>query len=191
MTDDPRLQRVEELLRAAGPAPELPPSLADPPQVDAPARERRVGQRWGLALGLASAAAAAAAAFAIGYGIGTGDSVEPVAEIAMHGVGPAAGASADLEVGEADAAGNVPLEMRVEGLRALPRGGWYELFLSKGGKLGASCGTFTTDGREFTVRLSVGYDLRAWRDRDVYDGWVVTAVVPGMPGVSKRVLLTT
>ena len=68
--DDRRIERREQLLRAAGPAPELPPSLAEPPHVDEPARERRRARRrpW-LALGFATVAAAAAA-FAIGYAVG-------------------------------------------------------------------------------------------------------------------------
>ncbi len=41
------------------------------------------------------------------------------------------------------------------------------------------------------MRLSVGYDLGAWRDAGRYDGWVVTAHVPGQPGSGKRILLTT
>ena len=41
------------------------------------------------------------------------------------------------------------------------------------------------------MRLSVGYDLGAWRDAGRYDGWVVTAHVPGKPGSGERILLTT
>ena len=190
--DDRRIERVEQLLRAAGPAPELPPSLAEPPQVDEPARERRRARRraW-LALGFATAAAAAAA-FAIGYVVGdNGNGLEPVAEIAMHGVAPAAPASAELVVGEPDADGNVPIEMRVRGLPRLPEGGWYDLLLSKGGRPTVSCGTFKADLDATTVRLNVGYALREWRDEERYDGWVVTSHVPGRPQSPAKVLLTT
>jgi hypothetical protein len=194
--DDRRIERVEQLLRSAGPAPELPPGLADPPRVDEPARERErerpsARKSW-LAVGFATAAAAAAIAFTVGYALGDRrEGLEPVAEIAMHGVAPAAAASAELDIGEPDAAGNIPIEMRVEGLPVLPRGGWYELYLSKGSEIGASCGSFTTTGEETTVRLSVGYDLNAWRDAGLFDGWVITATVPGNPGSKQRILLTT
>ena len=194
--DDRRIERVEQLLRAAGPAPELPPSLAEPPRVDEPTRreeprrERRVRKSW-LALGFA-ATAAAAAAFAVGYVAGDrGNGIEPVAEIAMHGVAPAAAASANLVVGEQDADGNIPLEMQVRGLPSLPAGGWYDLLLSKGGKPTVSCGTFNTGTGTTTVRMNVGYALREWREKGSFDGWVITAHVPGRPQSSNTVLLTT
>ena len=199
MTDlDDRIERVEQLLRAAGPAPELPPSLVEPPRVDEQPRvaepmgeRRRARTRPWLALGFATAAAAGAA-FAVGYVVGDrGSALEPVAEIAMHGVAPAGAASAELVVGEPDADGNVPIEMRVSGLPRLPEGGWYDLLLSKEGRPTVSCGTFSTGPGMTTVRLNVGYALGEWRDEDRYDGWVVTAFVPGKPAMSKRILLTT
>ncbi len=195
---DDRIERVEQLLRAAGPAPELPPSLAEPPRVDEPrrvdepTRGRRAARRPWLAVGFATAVAAAAAAFAVGYLAGDrGNGIDPVAEIAMHGVAPAAAASAELVVGEPDTDGNVPIEMRVSGLPRLPEGGWYDLLLSKGGRPTVSCGTFKAAPGTTTVRLNVGYALGEWRDEGRYDGWVVTAFVPGNPAASKRILLTT
>jgi hypothetical protein len=147
-------------------------------------------RRWAE---LAVAAALVCLAVGVGYLVGNrDDGVEPVAVVAMHGLPPVAGASAELEIGETDAAGNVPIEMHVEGLPRPPRGGWYELYLSKRGELGASCGTFTTTaGGETTVRLSVGYDLARWRESGRFDGWVVTGIVPGKPAAAKRILLTT
>ena len=110
----------------------------------------------------------------------------------MHGVAPAAAAaSAELVVGEPDADGNVPIEMRVRGLPRLPEGGWYDLLLSKGGRPTVSCGTFKAGPDTTTVRLNVGYSLREWRDEERYDGWVVTSHVPGSPQASSKVLLTT
>lgn len=193
MTDlDNRIERVEQLLRAAGPAPELPPSLAEPPRVDEPARERPRMRRSWLAVGFATAAAAAAIAFTVGYALGDrSGGLQPVAEIAMHGVAPAAAASADLVIGEPDANGNVPIEMQVRGLPSLPTGGWYDLLLSKGGRPTVSCGTFNAGPGTTTVRLNVGYALGEWREKGRYDGWVVTAFVPGKPAASKQILLTT
>ena len=176
---DERLVRVHELLVAAGPPPDEAPVLRVP-------RPRR---RWAE---LAVAAALVCAALLIGFVVGDrSDDFEPAHTIAMHGVAPAAAASAELAIAEPDESGNIPLEMRVEGLPPLPRGGWYELYLAKEGVIGASCGTFVTAGNATTVRLSVGYDLAAWRKAGVYDGWVVTAREPGKPDSHERILLTT
>jgi hypothetical protein len=184
---DERLARVHELLVDAGPPPDAVPRS---PYVGA--RARRASPRRRRWTALALAAALAAIALAVGFVVGSrGDGFEPVRTIAMHGVSPVADASAELAVGEPDENGNTPLEMDVQGLPQLPQGGWYELFLSKNGAIGASCGTFVTAGGEATVRLGVGYDLPAWRDEGRYDGWVVTAHVPGRPGSSERILLTT
>ena len=184
---DERLARVHELLVDAGPPPDAVPRLPHVGGRALRARPRR--RRWAE---LALAAALAAIALAAGFVVGSrGDGFEPVTTIAMHGVSPVADASAELAVGEPDENGNIALEMDVRGLPQLPQGGWYELFLSKNGVIGASCGTFTTAGDETTVRLGVGYDLPAWREAGRYDGWVVTAHVPGRPGSSERILLTT
>jgi hypothetical protein len=182
-----RLERVHDMLVVAGP----PPSGAVPhtPQVGGRKVVRMAPRRWAE---LAVAAAIACVAVGFGYFLGNrSDGMEPVAVIAMHGLAPVAGATAELEVGETDAAGNIPIEMQVEGLPAPPQGGWYQLLLSKGREIGASCGTFTTAGGETTVRLSVAYDLAEWREAGRYDGWVVTAFVPGKPATAKRILLTT
>jgi hypothetical protein len=190
--DDRRIERVEQLLRSAGPAPELPPGLAEPPRVDEPERERPRARKSWLAVGFATAATAAAIAFTVGYALGDrSDSLQTVAEIAMHGVAPAAAASAELDVGKPDADGNVPIEMRVRGLPALPQGGWYDLLLSKEGRPTVSCGTFNAGHGTTTVLFTVGYALREWRDEGLYDGWVVTSHVPGKPASANLILLTT
>ena len=178
---DERLARVHELLVAAGPPAEAVPRS---PQVGRPRR-----RRWAE---LALAAALASLALGVGFVAGSrGDGFEAVRTIPMHGVAPVADASAELAMAEPDASGNTALEMDVERLPQLPQGGWYELYLSKAGVIGASCGTFVVAGDETTVRLSVGYDLGAWRDAGRYDGWVVTAHVPGQPRSGQRILLTT
>lgn len=183
--DRARLQRVHELLVAAGPPAEG--ALPSAPGVGGRVvRMRR--RRWAQ---LALAAAFAVVALSVGYVVGSrGEGFETVVTLPMHGVPPVPAATAELAIGEADN-GNIPIKMRVRGLPALPAGGWYELFLSKHGRIGASCGTFSTAGDETTVQLSVGYNLRAWRKAGIYDGWVITAHVPGHPQSAKRVLLTT
>ena len=94
---------------------------------------------------LALAAALASVALAVGFVAGSrGDGFDAVRTISMHGVSPVADASAELAIGEPDENGNIALEMDVTRLPQLPQGGWYELYLSKNGVIGASCGTFVT-----------------------------------------------
>ncbi len=183
-----RLERMHELLVAAGPPPEGDlPEPVRAPAVVVPLQRRRL-----RVVGLTAVAAAVLLALGGGYLLGArGGGFGSTARVAMHGVAPTSGATADLDIGREDASGNVPIEMHVRGLPSLPANGWYELYLSKNGKLGASCGTFTTKGDETTVRLSVGYALADWHDTGRYDGWVVTAHVPGKPASGKQILLTT
>jgi hypothetical protein len=173
-----RLRRVHELLVAADPPPR--PSTRRAP----PAAPRLVSlprPRVRAALGLA-AAAAVALGFGIGYAVGQGEGFSPQFTRPMQGVGALASASASIEIGGQDGSGNWPLRMVVRGLPVLPRGGWYELYLTKHGKPGATCGTFKVSGDVTRVRLNAPYDFSE------YDGWVVTAHVPGR---RDRVLLTT
>lgn len=183
-----RLRRVHEMLVAAGPPPEG--AVPETPRVATPAigvHPRR--RRWAE---VALAAALVCGALAVGFVVGArGDDFDPAVTLSMHGVSSVAGASAELAIGEPDESGNIAIEMRVDGLPQLPRGGWYELLLAKNGQIGASCGTFVTAGDETKVRLSVGYDLRGMREAGLYDSWVVTAVVPGRPGSGERILMTT
>ena len=68
----------------------------------------------------------------------------------------------------------------------LPAGGWYELDLTRRGQPVASCGTLKVGGGATTeVRMNVPYKLRS------YDGWVVTAYVPGHEQEANKVLLRT
>jgi hypothetical protein len=176
-----RLRRVHDLLVAAGPPPKLSRRLGRAPRV----RLRVVTlppRRVQAALALA-AAAAIALGFGIGYAVRGDGGFSVQGARPMHGVGSLASASASIEIGKLDAAGNWPLEMVVRGLPALPRGGWYELSLTKHGVPEVSCGTFKAHGDGVTrVRLNAPYDFGE------YDGWVVTSHVHGRP---DRVLLTT
>ena len=184
---DERLARVHELLVDAGPPPEAVPGAPHVTVRALPARPRK--RRWAE---LALAAALAATALAVGFVAGSrGDGFEARVTISMQGVSPVADASAELAVGERDENGNTALELFIKRLPQLPQGGWYELYLSKAGVIGASCGTFATAGDETKVRLNVGYDLSSWRKAGRYDGWVITAHLPGKPGSGERVLLTT
>ena len=157
-----RLRRVHDLLLEVGPPPEVPPRLQAPTVRRLPSRRR--------SLPALLAATLAAAAFGAGYLAGGRDGgAEVVRTIPMTGVGEARRASASIELLPEDEAGNWPMDVHVSGLEPNARGGdWYELWLTKDGKPIASCGRFTVDRTETTVRLSVPYRLHS------YDGWIVT-----------------
>lgn len=152
-----RLERVHELLIAAGPPPE---------PIAAPV-ELRSSRRRGSALALA--AALATAAFALGAAVvdrSQGRSVDFVE--AMEGTPAAAEASGSLVVFDVDEAGNWPLELTVEGLAPSANGRAFELWLTRGGELGALCGAFRTDeSGSASVPMNAPYPF----DESV--GWVV------------------
>lgn len=178
-----RLERVHELLVTAGPPPELPPQLIQP-HLDA-REESAVAflprRRAGLMLGLA--AAVALIAFVGGFVAGRArePSFPTVTTVPMHGTALASNASATIDIGEKDSSGNWPLKVVVHGLKPLPKGEYYEMFLTRGGKRAATCGTFRLSSGK-SVRLNTPY-LRG------FDGWIVTLERPG----SNRhpVVLTT
>lgn len=151
-----RLERVHELLVAAGP----PPDLTTTKVVELRPRRRRGSV-------LAVAAALAVAAFALGAALVDGSSGRNVDfELSMEGVGAYSGASATLTVFDIDEAGNWPMELEARDLQPLERP--YELWLTRDGELIALCGSFRTsaDGSA-VVPLNAPYRF------DDFDGWVV------------------
>jgi hypothetical protein len=158
-----RLQRVHELLLAAGPPPELPPELAEPP-AEPRAQVIPFPRRY-RAAAIGVAAAVAVALFGIGYGIGHGTTRDEAFTVPMTG----RGATGELVVFAKDAAGNWPMELTVRGLPALSPGRSYELWLTKGGRPVEPCGSFAVAGTETEVPLNAPYVLRD------YDGWIVVA----------------
>ncbi len=153
-----RLERVHALLAQAGPPPELSPALEhapEPPVADVVPFPRRYRYT-----AVAAAVAAACALFGLGYVVGGDGGTEPLKTISMSG---ASQATAELDVFEKDAAGNWPMELRVNGLQP----GRYELWLTRGGKLAEPCGAFAVAAGETTVPLNAPYVLRD------FDGWVV------------------
>jgi hypothetical protein len=169
-----RLERVHELLVAAGPPPELPPQLADAPQELRPSMipfPRRY--RW---TALAAAAMLAVALLGVGYAIGRGAGPTEDFTVLMAGQGDAA---AELVVFAKDAAGNWPMELTVHGLPPLSDNLRYELWLTKAGELVEPCGSFAVHAGETEVPLNAPYVLRD------YDGWVVV-----VHGSTKPVLRT-
>jgi hypothetical protein len=168
-----RLARVHELLIAAGPPPELPPALIEP---DLDPRDENVEflprRRAGLVLGIA--AAVGVAAFLGGFLAGRAkEPFTQVFDVPMLGTPRAAAASATIHVGKADEAGNWPLKVVVRGLKQLPKGQYYEMFLTKEHKPVATCGTFRVAQSGDTIRLNAPYNFRS------FDGWVVTLERPG------------
>ena len=163
-----RLERVHDLLVAAGAPPELPPHLQEP----APEAPDKVSylprRRVGLLLGIA--AAIALTALLGGYVLGQRHApFDEAGSFAMHSTVAASSASAEIHVGKADSAGNWPLKVDVKDLPKLPKGQYYEMFLSrKGDQRAASCGTFRVSGGSDEVRLNAPYRL------NTFSGWIVT-----------------
>jgi hypothetical protein len=181
-----RLERVHNLLIEAGPPPELPPHLLQEPDPEAGRRDNVVGlprRRSGLLLGIA--AAIALTALLGGYVYGTRHATFPEASsVQMHSTVPTSTASAVIHVGKADSAGNWPLKVDVKNLPALPKGQYYEMFLSlRGNRRAASCGTFRVSGGSSDIRLNAPYRL------DRFNGWIVTREKPGSN--AHPVVLTT
>jgi hypothetical protein len=182
-----RLRRVHDLLLAAGPPPELSPAVTQPPAIGA--REPREGRlsflpRRRLGTVFAGALGLAAIAFGAGYLAGHGGrGFEAKGTVVMRGTALAPKAVASIEIGKADASGNIPMLVHVRGLPKPSGRDYYELYLTRRREPVVSCGTFSAAGRT-NFRLSVPYTLRR------YDGWVVTRERPGSEHPGKIVLTT-
>lgn len=160
-----RLRRVHALLLSVDPPPEVSSALREPP----PSQPvRLVSRRRRAALALL-AAALTAAAFGAGWLAGArSDDVQAEFVVPMTGTAQAAGATASIELLPQDKSGNWPMNVRIRGLTpSRDRSDYYELWLTKGGKLVDPCGRFTVHTGLTKVLLSVPYGLRD------YDGWVV------------------
>ena len=175
--DDPdraRLEGVHELLLAAGPPPELPPSLEEaPPEKKAtviPIPRRRF-------TAIAAVAVAAMFLLGIGYAIGARDKLDTTVQtIPMSGP---AGASASIALRPKDAAGNWPMVLEAQGLPRLRKGETYTLWLTKAGKLVDTCGTFVAGADPVEVPLNAPYKIKE------YDGWVVVRTGSSQPFVLR------
>jgi len=170
-----RLRNVHELLIAAGPPPELSVQLEAPPRRDAV----RTRPRRRLRL-VAIAASFGVLAFGVGYLAGGGPDYETFGQVTMTGTTAAAGARATIDVFDADAAGNWPMEITVTGLNPPPSGKPYEVWLTRDGARLAQCGSFLADPDGTTrVPMNAPFKLRD------YDGWIVVEEGSDVP------LLTT
>jgi hypothetical protein len=174
-----RLRRAHELLIEAGPPPELPPTLERVPKVEeTPSLLRQRRQRNKRVIRrvvLLAAACATAAALGFIWGHSTNPnaiSTERVVKLAGTSLRPQA--SGTLELGRNEH-GNWPMVLRVRGLKQLPAGGYYDLYLTRGGKPVVLCGTFNVGGGQTEVRFTAAYDLSHFDS----NGWVITRQLPG------------
>jgi len=153
-----RLERVHELLVAAGP----PPDTVRVAPAAPPARRGR-GTLLALAAALAVAAFALGAAAVDRWGGPNVDFTET-----MTGTPAAANATGSLVVFDLDEAGNWPMELTIAGLPPAKSGRPFELWLTRDGELAALCGGFLTDtDGSAVVPMNAPYRF------DEFDGWVV------------------
>jgi hypothetical protein len=176
-----RLYRTHELLVQAGPPPELSPELeAVPWPEDALqplfGRKRKSGNARRVLLLAAALATALVVGLLLGQATSSSDSATTLKAnetVQLQGTALARGAFATLKLGSADEAGNWPMLLHITGLPKLTNGGYYALYLTKGGKPLVSCGTINVDGAT-SVRLSAAYALEHF-DRN---GWVIVRQTP-------------
>jgi Anti-sigma-K factor rskA, C-terminal len=174
-----RLRRTHELLLEAGPLPELSPEMDAVPWPDdalQPLLGRRRPKKGRRVLLLAAAlVTAVVVGFVLGQATTSTDSsaINARKTVELRGTPLASGALATLKLGKPDEAGNWPMVLHVSGLPTLPKGGYYALYLTKGGRPLVSCGTINVSGAT-SVRLSAAYVLETF-DKD---GWVIVRQTP-------------
>jgi hypothetical protein len=172
-----RLEHVHDLLVIAGPPAELAPHLEGGPTLAMTLggqRNRHVARRVML---LAAAIMVVLLVFLGGYVTGNkgGGGLSGGHTLKLVGTAQAPKALASLHVASKDAAGNWPMTISATGLAKLPAHGYYEVYLTRNGKIWAPCGTFRVASATsaVSVELNAPYDLRRG------DGWVVTKQLPG------------
>jgi hypothetical protein len=181
-----RLQHVHDLLREAGPPPELSPELEAGPNL-----KMTVGKRRGVvkqrALLLLAASLALLLIFLGGYAVGdhrgSNRSATPAVGLELTGTHDLPNAQASLEVWHRRT-GNWPMTLTAVGLPKLAPDSYYEVYLIRDGKLSGSCGAFrvTDPKRAVTVTLNSPYTLEKG------DSWIVTRPGPGGVEPGKTVL---
>ena len=162
-----RLRHVHDLLVAAGPPPELQ-IVEEEAQPGGPVR---LSSRRRRVVALALAAALGVVVFAAGLVVGDRRDEPGTFEVlSMTGTAYTSGVRGTLTIFDADEAGNWPMELEVDGLTPSQDRRPYELWLTKGGKLEALCGSFLAEADGTTVvPMNAPYRLRD------FTGWVVVA----------------
>jgi hypothetical protein len=185
-----RLRRAHDLLVQAGPPPELSPAQDSVPWPDESQRQPRKPMQHRTLLLAAALATAAVLGFVLGQSSGPSSSstaIDSVRVVKLAGTNLDRNARGTLALGKADQGGNWPMLLHATGLRQLPEGGYYDLYLTKGGKPVVLCGSFNVRGGEAIVRFSAAYDLSHF-DRD---GWVITRQLPANHQPTEIVLKPT
>lgn len=184
-----RLYRTHELLIQAGPPPELSPELESVPWPEdalAPLFGRRKEHRGRRPVLLA---AALATAIFVGFLLGQAttsstSSINAIRTVKLQGTKLARGAFASLDLGSGSASGNWPMVLHVHGLPKLSDGGYYDVYLTKGGLPLVSCGTFNAKGAT-VVRMSAAYNLENF-DKN---GWVIVRKTPANNFDASQIVL--
>jgi hypothetical protein len=178
-----RLRAVHELLVEAGPPPELSPEIEFGPTLGT-TLSRRGGKIQRRVLLLAAAVSVLALAFLGGYLAGNGGSASTGTVLKLAGTPAAPAALASLRIEPVDGAGNWPMKLSATGLPKLPPHGYYTVWLMRGGKPWAPCGTFVVAGPDRAVSVWLNAPYRLERG----DTWVVTKQLPGNRKVGPAVL---
>jgi hypothetical protein len=173
-----RLRHAHELLVQAGPPPELAPEMEAVPWPEEALMPLGLTRRSGRKRSPMLLAAAIGTAALLGFIVGQSSSsnsttIDAQRVVKLRGTELARDGRATLEIGSKDSHGNWPMVLHVTGLRSLPRGGYYDLYLSRGGKPIALCGTFNVTRGGTVVRMNAAYELTR------FDGWIVTRQLPG------------
>jgi hypothetical protein len=170
-----RLLGAHRLLIEAGPPPELSPDLDSvpwPEESQLPLLKPKQSRPLLLAAAIVTALGIG---FLLGQATGpSSSSMQTVRVVKLAGTALDSDARGTLELGKADANGNWPMILHARGLQQLPEGGYYDLYLTKGGKPIVLCGTFNVKGDEVIVHFSAAYDLKHF-DKN---GWVITRQRP-------------
>ena len=185
--DRARMLRVHELLVSAGPPADLPSELADAPSEVGGAQVIAFPRRRRTAAAISIAAAVAVACFSGGYLLANqAHHSSSLHAIRVVGLSGEQNSLASLRVGAADANGNWPVQLTVQGLPPLHgTDSHYLLMLTQNGKPTWVCGMFKVgkDGAT-TVTFSVPYRITGQTK------WAVTEMTDGLkfPG---HVVMTT
>ena len=185
--DRARMLRMHELLVSAGPPADLPSELADAPSEVGGAQVIAFPRRRRTAAAISIAAAVAVACFTGGYFIANqAHSSSSLHAVRVVGLSGEQNSLASLRVGAADANGNWPVQLTVQGLPPLHgTDSHYLLMLTHNGKPTWVCGMFKVgkDGAT-TVTFSVPYRITGQTK------WAVTEMTDGLkfPG---HVVMTT
>jgi hypothetical protein len=102
----------------------------------------------------------------------------------LEGTSLAPSALASLRIEPVDPSGNWPMRLSAVGLPKLPERGYYEVFVTRHGKIFAPCGTFVVRDAKTGVSVPLNAPYRLQKG----DGWVVTRQEPGQHTPGRIVL---